>query len=129
MNATESRPFVIGRYWTKSGYRVEICGVTDDGNLVGRYDVRSQDGESSVWMAGIWQPDGKHSFGLDTHDLVDGEQPARVRQTYWLNIFSGGPGLLRKNWEEALIEASRSEEPCLCRVEVKVDAFVGEGLR
>jgi hypothetical protein len=48
---------------------------------------------------------------------------------YWLNEYDNGPGLLRKTWEESLIEASREEKQPLCRVELKFVAFVGDGLR
>ena len=63
-------------------------------------------------------------------DDIGCEVEPRVKATYWLNIYMGGPGLLRKTWEESLIEASRNDtENVLCRVAIKVDAKVGEGLR
>jgi hypothetical protein len=52
-----------------------------------------------------------------------------VKRLYWLNEYDNGPGLLRKTWEESLIEASREEKQPLCRVELKFVAFVGDGLR
>lgn len=113
----------------RCGYRAEVCGITEDGNLVGRYDVRTINGNGSVWMAAIWKPDGKGQHGLESHDLVEFEPPARIKGTFWVNIYTSGPGQLRKTWEESLIEASRCEESVLCRCEVNIDAAVGEGLR
>jgi hypothetical protein len=51
-----------------------------------------------------------------------------VHRSYWLNIYQSGPGLLRDSWEHSLIEASREDSPPLCRVEVKVNSYIGEGL-
>jgi len=115
----------IGQYVTRDGQQAEVFAVVD-GMLYGRVNHRLSN-ESPFWLGMAWKPDGKARS--HSGDDIGVKVEPRVKATYWLNIFQSGPGLLRKTWEESLIEASRSEEGVLCRVEIKVDAKVGEGLR
>jgi hypothetical protein len=98
-----------------------------DGMLYGRVNNQLSNG-SPCWFGMAWKLDGRARS--HTGDDIGVKVEPRVKATYWLNIYQGGPGMLRKNWEESLIEASRNDtEIVLCRVEIKVDAKVGEGLR
>lgn len=127
---TESmKALSLGSYWTADGQQAVVDAVAD-GMLIGRIDLNAdQDGRPN-WMTFMWNLDGTARYGANVKFQLQPERPPlRIRTSYWLNIYPSGPGQLRKNWEEALVEASRCEEPCLCRVEVKVDARVGEGLK
>jgi hypothetical protein len=119
------KELVVGKYFTRDGELAEVIAVVD-GMLYGRVNRRLGNG-SPCWFGLAWMPNG--TARSHSGDDIGCEVEPRVKATYWLNIYQGGPGLLRKNWEESLIEASRSEEDVLCRVEIKVDAKVGEGLR
>ena len=128
---TEStKALELGSYWTADGQRAVVDAVAD-GMLIGRIDLNAhrEDGQA-YWTPFIWNPDGTVRYGANGKFQLQSERPPqRIQSSYWVNIYTSGPGQLRKNWEEALVEASRCEEPCLCRVEVKVDARVGEGLK
>jgi len=123
------KTFVVGgRYWTTELMEAVVDAVTEDGQLVGRVNV-APEGCHPQWTGEVWDADGTRKWS-DYRRLMYSERPQKIKATYWLNIYSSGPGQLRKTWEESLIEASRSyEDAVLCRVEVKVDAKVGEGLR
>jgi hypothetical protein len=121
------KTFGIGNYWTDAGLRVVVDAVTEDGQLIGRVNLQEHEGSSPIWYPAMWNASGKDRHRI--HTLTDTAPKSRIREIYWLNRYPSGPGLLRKTWEEALIEASRSEEEVLCRVRVSIDACVGEGLR
>lgn len=125
---TELR-FGVGSYWTIEGYMAHIDAITPDGQLVGRVNIQTDLTRRPIWNGVIWDADGYQTYRGPMYQLVHGDPPPAIKQKYWVNIYPSGPGQLRKNWEEALIEASRSEEEPLCRVEVKVDARAGDGLR
>ena len=133
---TESmKALVLGSYWTADGQQAVVDAVAD-GMLIGRIDLNADDDQNAnadgtpYWMPFVWQLDGTTRYGANVKFTLQPERPPlRIQSSYWVNIYTSGPGQLRKNWEEALVEASRCEEPCLCRVEVKVDARVGEGLK
>lgn len=115
----------IGEYQTRDG-EPAIVDAVSDGLLVGRVNIKLHDG-SPFWIGVVWNMHGKarsHS-GSDIGVTVE----PRIKASYWLNIYPSGPGLLRKTWEEALIEASRSDEDVIARKEIEIDARVGEGLR
>ena len=128
--ATESmKTLAIGSYWTADGQQAVVDAVAD-GMLIGRIDLKSGFDGQPYWTPFMWQLDGTTRYGANVKFALQPERPPqRIQSSYWLNIYTSGPGQLRKNWEEALVEASRCEEFCLCRVEVKVDAHVGEGLK
>ena len=128
--ATESmKTLAIGSYWTADGQQAVVDAVAD-GMLIGRIDLKSGFDGQPYWTPFMWQLDGTTRYGANVKFTLQPERPPqRIQSSYWLNIYTSGPGQLRKNWEEALVEASRCEEFCLCRVEVKVDAHVGEGLK
>ncbi len=121
------KTFVVGKYWTDGGLRAVVDAVTEDGQLIGRVNLRNDETESPIWYPVMWNSSGKDRHRM--HTLTDIGPQSRIREIYWLNRYASGPGMLRKTWEEALIEASRSEEEVLCRVRVSIDACVGEGLR
>ena len=127
---TEStKALALGNYWTADGQRAVVDAVAD-GMLIGRIDLKSGFDGQPYWTPFMWNPDGTTRYGANLKFTLQPERPPlRIQSSYWVNIYTSGPGQLRKNWEEALVEASRCEEPCLCRVEVKVDAHVGEGLK
>ena len=126
MSVEVEKELGVGQYVTRDGQQAEVF-ATVDGMLYGRVNKPLSNG-SPCWFGMAWKPDGK-SRSHSGDDIGCKVEP-RVKATYWLNIYQGGPGLLRKTWEESLIEASRNDtENVLCRVEVKVDAKVGEGLR
>lgn len=128
--ATESmKALVLGSYWTADGQQAVVDAVAD-GMLIGRINLNADKDGTRYWMPFMWQLDGTTRYGANVKFALQPERPPqRIQSSYWVNIYTSGPGQLRKNWEEALVEASRCEEPCLCRVEVKVDARVGEGLK
>jgi hypothetical protein len=116
----------VGQYVTRDGQQAEVF-ATVDGMLYGRVNHQLSNG-SPFWLGMAWKPNGKARS--HSGDDIGVKVEPRVKATYWLNIYQGGPGMLRKTWEESLIEASRNDtENVLCRVEIKVDAKVGEGLR
>jgi hypothetical protein len=123
----ETKTLGVGRYTTRNGREACVDAVSD-GMLIGRYMVTTDMGQP-CWVPKIWTLDG-HAYpgSHDIHD-IGGESKIRIERTYWLNEYDSGPGLLRKTWEESLIEASREEKQPLCRVELKFVAFVGDGLR
>lgn len=126
--ATETK-FGVGSYWTADGQQAVVDAVAD-GMLIGRINLNPDKDGTRYWMPFMWQLDGTVRYGANVKFQLQPERPPqRIRASYWVNIYPSGPGQLRKDWEEALVEASRCEEPCLCRVEVKVDARVGEGLK
>ena len=125
MSVEVEKELGIGKYVTRDGQQAEVFAVVD-GMLYGRVNHQLSNG-SPCWFGVAWKPDGRARS--HTGDDIGVKVEPRVKATYWLNIYKSGPGQLRKTWEESLIEASRSEEDVLCRVEVKVDAKVGEGLR
>ena len=116
----------LGQYITRDGQQAEVIAMKD-GLLFGRVNSPLSDG-SPYWFAVAWLPNGT-ARSHPGNDIGCKIEP-RIKATYWLNIYQSGPGLLRKTWEESLIEASRSDcDSVMCRVEVKVNAKVGEGLR
>ena len=125
MSLEVEKELVVGQYVTRDGQQAEVFAVVD-GMLYGRVNHRLSN-DSPFWLGMAWMPNGKARS--HSGDDIGVKVEPRVKATYWLNIYQGGPGMLRKTWEESLIEASRSEEDVLCRVEIKVDAKVGEGLR
>jgi len=114
----------IGQYVTRDGQQAEVFAVID-GMLYGRVNHQLSNG-SPCWFGVAWKPDGKARS--HSGDDIGVKVEPRVKATYWLNIYKSGERLC-KTWEDALIESSRRQEDVLCRVEVKVDAKVGEGLR
>ena len=121
------KTFGIGNHWTDRGLRAVVDAVTEDGHLVGRVNLQDDANKNPIWYAVIWNANGHDRHRM--HTLTEVGPQSRIRESYWLNRYASGCGLLRKTWEEALIEASRSEEEVLCRVRVVIDACVGEGLR
>jgi len=115
----------IGQYVTRDGELAEVLAVVD-GMLYGRVNHRLSSG-SPFWLGIAWNLNGRARS--HSGDDIGCEVQPRVTATYWLNIFQSGPGQPRKTWEESLIEASRMKSNVLCRVEIKVDAKIGEGLR
>lgn len=128
MTAELIQGFAPGKYYTECGYEAEVVAVADDGMLIGRYNVQTKPEHRACWMAGTWYANGTNTLGIEGYRLTRIRERIPVRRNYWLNIYDNGPGLLRDSWEHSLIEASREEKQPLCRVEVKVDAYVGEGL-
>ena len=122
----ETKTLGVGKYTTRDGREAVVDTVVDTGvelMLVGRVII----GNTAIGQ--VWLPDGKaYRYGDSAFD-IGGEFKPIVRRTYWLNIYDNGPGLLRETWEQSLVEASREEKQPLCRVEVKVEACVGDGLR
>jgi hypothetical protein len=114
----------IGQYVTRDGQQAEVFAVID-GMLYGRVNHQLSNG-SPCWFGVAWKPNGKARS--HSGDDIGCEVQPRVKATYWLNIYKSGERLC-KTWEDALIESSRRQEDVLCRVEIKVDAKVGEGLR
>jgi hypothetical protein len=114
----------IGKYVTRDGQQAEVFAVVD-GMLYGRVNHQLSNG-SPCWFGVAWKPDGRARS--HTGDDIGVKVEPRVKATYWLNIYKSGERLC-KTWEDALIESSRRQEDVLCRVEIKVDAKVGEGLR
>ena len=125
MSVEVEKELGIGQYVTRDGQQAEVFAVID-GMLYGRVNHQQVYKGSPCWFGMAWKPDGKARS--HSGDDIGVKVEPRVKATYWLNIYSSGPGQLRKTWEESLIEASRSYA-VLCRVEIKVDAKVGEGLR
>lgn len=117
----------VGTYKTRHGCTAEVYAVTKDGMLVGRYDCGREG--LPVWIGAVWRSDGRTDKYSTCETDIDAGEEIRIRKTFWLNIYPSGPGLLRPDWEQSLIEASRmgNEQP-LCRVEVKVNSYIGEGL-
>jgi len=128
VSAVTETKFGVGYYWTAEGLQAVVDAVAD-GLLVGRINLQEDLTKTPHWCAKFWTLDGKCQWGMSKQDELRTERTQRIKKSYWVNIYPSGPGLLRKDWEEALVEASRCEEPCLCRVEIKVDAYVGEGLK
>jgi hypothetical protein len=119
---SETKTLGVGRYTTRDGREAVVDAVVD-GLLVGRIII------GHTAMGQVWQVDGRScKYATSSFDIGDDFKP-HVRRTYWLNIYDSGPGLLRETWEQSLVEASREEKQPLCRVEVKVEACVGDGLR
>ncbi len=126
MSVEVGKELGIGQYVTRDGQQAEVLAIVD-GMLYGRVNHQLMNW-SPCWFGMAWMPNG--TARSHSGDDIGVKVEPRVKATYWLNIYQGGPGMLRKNWEESLIEASRNDtEIVLCRVEVKVDAKVGEGLR
>ena len=121
--------FAVGKYYTECGYEAEVVAVADDGMLIGRYNVQTKPEHRACWMAGTWYADGTNTLGIEGYRLTRTRERIPIKGSYWLNIYDDGPGLLRKTWEQALIESGCNEKQPLCRVEVKVDSFVGDGLK
>lgn len=128
MSVATGKLLDLGYYYTAQGLQAVVDAVVD-GMLIGRINLNENLGEHPIWHAYMWQLDGTCRYGANKKDSLRTERAQKIKKTYWVNIYASGPGQLRKDWEEALVEASRCEEPCLCRVEVKVDAVVGEGLK
>lgn len=127
MSAVIETKFGVGTYWTTDGRQAVVDAVTD-GMLVGRINLQ-QDAEAlPIWYPTGWRANGVSLYGGEK-DSLRTDRVRRIKKTYWVNIYTSGPGQLRKDWEESLVEASRCEEEVLCRVEVKVDAAIGEGLK
>lgn len=116
----------VGTYKTRHGCTAEVYAVTKDGMLVGRYDCGREG--MPVWMGAVWLLDGRKDKYSTCETDIDAGEEIRIRKTFWLNIYDDGSVLLSKTWEQALIESGCNEKQQLCRVEVKVDAVVGEGL-
>ena len=121
--------FAPGKYFTECGYEAEVVAVADDGMLIGRYNVQTNPEHRACWMAGTWHANGICTLGIEGYRLTRTLQRIPVRRTYWLNVYDNGPGLLRNTWEQALMESGCNEKQPLCRVEVKVDSYVGDGLK
>ena len=124
MSVEVEKELGIGQYVTRDGQQAEVFAVID-GMLYGRVNHQLSNG-SPCWFGVAWKPDGKARS--HSGDDIGVKVEPRVKATYWLNIYKSGERLC-KTWEDALIESSRRQEDVLCRVEVKVDAKVGEGLR
>ena len=124
MSVEVEKELGIGKYVTRDGQQAEVIAVVD-GMLYGRVNHQLSNG-SPCWFGMAWMPDGR-ARSHSGNDIGCEVQP-RVKARYWLNIYQGGERLC-KTWEDALIESSRRQEDVLCRVEIKVDAKVGEGLR
>jgi hypothetical protein len=118
----ETKTLGVGRYTTRDGREAVVDAVVD-GLLVGRIII------GHTAMGQVWQLDGRSCKYATSPFDISGELRILVKRLYWLNEYDNGPGLLRKTWEESLIEASREETQPLCRVELKFVAFVGDGLR
>ena len=118
----ETKTLSVGKYTTRDGREAVVDAVVD-GLLVGRIII------GKIAMGQVWELDGRaNKYGQSNFD-ISGELRILVKRLYWLNEYDNGPGLLRKTWEESLIEASREEKQPLCRVELKFVAFVGDGLQ
>ena len=124
MSVEVEKELGIGQYVTRDGQQAEVFAVID-GMLYGRVNHQLSNG-SPCWFGVAWKPNGKARS--HSGDDIGCEVQPRVKATYWLNIYKSGERLC-KTWEDALIESSRRQEDVLCRVEIKVDAKVGEGLR
>jgi len=118
----ETKTLGVGKYTTRDGREAVVDAVVD-GLLVGRVII------GGFSMGHVWHLDGKVCVFASSPFDISGEFYPQVKRTYWLNIYDNGPGLLRETWEQSLVEASREEKQPLCRVEVKVEACVGDGLR
>jgi hypothetical protein len=128
MSVANETEFGVGKWYTADGREAMVDAVAD-GLLIGRVNLRDNRHDKDLWYATIWKLDGRDHIAPGGSDLRRNPVP-RVRQVYWVNIYRSGPGQLRKTWEESLVEASQREsEDVLCRVEVSIDAMVGEGLR
>ena len=127
MIAESKQTYGVGKWWTADG-KPAVVDAMVDGLLVGRIDIARCDATRPHWYAAIWTLDGQYRHGNEVHNLQV-NPVVKVQRTFWLNVYQDGPGLLRNTWEESLIEASREEKQPLCRVEVKVDSFVGDGLK
>ena len=128
MSVATGKVLDLGYYFTAQGLQA-VADAVVDGMLIGRINLNEHLDERPIWHAYMWNLDGTCRYGANKKDELRTERTQRIKKSYWVNIYASGPGQLRKDWEEALVEASRCEEPCLCRVEVKVDAHVGEGLK
>ena len=124
MSVEVEKELGIGQYVTRDGQQAEVLAIVD-GMLYGRVNHQLSNG-SPCWFGVAWKPDGRARS--HTGDDIGVKVEPRVKATYWLNIYKSGERLC-KTWEDALIESSRRQEDVLCRVEIKVDAKVGEGLR
>ena len=124
MSVEVEKELGVGQYVTRDGEQAEVFAIVD-GMLYGRVNHRLGNG-SPFWFGMAWKPDGRARS--HTGDDIGVKVEPRVKATYWLNIYKSGERLC-KTWEDALIESSRRQEDVLCRVEIKVDAKVGEGLR
>jgi hypothetical protein len=124
MSVEVEKELGIGKYVTRDGQQAEVFAVVD-GMLYGRVNHQLSNG-SPCWFGVAWKPNGRARS--HTGDDIGVKVEPRVKATYWLNIYKSGERLC-KTWEDALIESSRRGEDVLCRVEIKVDAKVGEGLR
>ena len=122
------KTFGIGNYWTEEGYEAVVDAVIDGGQLVGRININTC-GASPVWQGYVWDASGESQFGATFRRLCTKPPAPSIEATYWVNIYASGPGLLRKDWEQCLVEASRSEEEVLARVKVPIKTRVGEGLK
>ncbi len=124
MSVEVEKELGVGQYVTRDGELAEVLVVVD-GILYGRVNHRLSNG-SPFWLGMAWMPNGRARS--HSGDDIGCEVQPRVKARYWLNIYKSGERLC-KTWEDALIESSRRQEDVLCRVEIKVDAKVGEGLR
>lgn len=120
------KTLTVGRYRTRSGREARVDAVAD-GMLIGRYLFADEGIE--VWIPKIWTLSGASHKGLEDQNDIGGESCIPVKREYWVNIYQEGPGLLRKSWEECLIETSRDQAQPLCRVRLPIDSYVGEGLK
>ncbi len=124
MSVEVEKELGIGQYVTRDGQQAEVFAVVD-GMVYGRVNYQLSNG-SPCWFGMAWTPNGRARS--HTGDDIGVKVEPRVKARYWLNIYKNGERLC-KTWEDALIESSRRGEDVLCRVEIKVDAKVGEGLR
>jgi hypothetical protein len=125
---TETKTLSMGKYTTRDGKQAEVHSVdTAKGLLIGLINIGTP--EEPNWVGSVWLMNGRRNDVVMLPHDIGGESRIRIERTYWLNIYDNGPGLLRETWEQALVEASREEKQPLCRVEVKVEACVGDGLR
>jgi hypothetical protein len=118
----------VGKYTTRGG-RPAIVDAVVDQMLVGRIDIRECGTDVSVFVPQLWQLDGHCWPGSNSGNDIGVEVKPVIKRRYWLNIYDDGPGILRKTWEESLVEASREEKPVLCRVPINITSYLGDGLK
>lgn len=124
--------FGVGQWWTVDGRQAVVDAVADTATgkrLVGRVNIQIYENADPLWTAAMWETNGIHEY-MPKRNLLSGEPRPAISRCYWVNVYPSGPGQLRDTWEQCLIEASRSEEEeVLCRVQVEIEARVGDGLR
>lgn len=126
------KKFGIGQWWTVDGRQAVVDAVAETSRgtrLIGRVNIQTDETAEALWTAAMWEVNGIHEY-MPKRNLLSDQPRPKISRCYWVNIYPSGPGQLRDTWEQALIEASRSEEEeVLCRVQVEIEAHVGDGLR